>query len=36
MMEIFAAQIKDARFDKVLEQVGTVGLVHALYGMDRG
>jgi NADPH:quinone reductase-like Zn-dependent oxidoreductase len=31
-----AAQVKDAKFDKVLELVGTVGFVDALYGMDRG
>lgn len=31
-----AAQVKDAKFDKVLELVGTVGFVDALYGMNRG
>jgi NADPH:quinone reductase-like Zn-dependent oxidoreductase len=31
-----AAQVKDAKFDKVVELVGTVGFVDALYGMTRG
>jgi NADPH:quinone reductase-like Zn-dependent oxidoreductase len=30
------AQVKDAKFDKVLELVGTVGFVDALYTMNRG
>jgi NADPH:quinone reductase-like Zn-dependent oxidoreductase len=30
-----AAQAKGAKFDKVLELVGTVGFVDALYGMNR-
>ena len=30
-----AAQVKDAKFDKVLELVGTVGFVDTLYGTTR-